>query len=320
MPTVARTSAKGTRDTDNYALFGEVSWTFTDDWRLIAGGRVDYTDQENTLYFSRNGAVTTDHKSSFDETVFLPKLGVAYDLDESQVLGFTVQEGFRTGGAGVQNATGEEFNYDPEYTWNYELSYKGSFADGRLRVTSNIFYTDWDDQQVEFQQTPQDFASTITVNAASSKSYGFELEGQYQATDTLSGFVSVGYVKTEFSDFVDSSLGDLSGYPFPESPEWNVVVGGRYEHPSGVYVGADAKYVDDYLARFGAPPQDDLDSYWVANVQAGWNTAQWELSLFAENVLDEKYVVYNDSNINGDIAATLGYPRRVGVSVTYNFF
>ena len=173
---------------------------------------------------------------------------------------------------------------------------------------------------MEFQEIPQDFATTITVNAASSKSYGFELEGQYQITETLSSFVSVGYVKTEFSDFIDSSLGDLSGFPFPESPEWNVVIGGRYEHPSGFYLGADAKYIDDYLARFGAPPQEYLDSYWTANAQAGWNSGQWELSLFAENVFDEDYVVYNDRNDTGDIAATLGYPQRVGVSVTYHFF
>lgn len=312
--------SKGTRDTANYALFSEVTWTFTEDWRLIAGGRADYTDQKNTLFFSRNGEVTTDHNSSFDEFVFLPKLGLAYDLDQNQVIGFTVQEGFRTGGAGVQRSSGGQFTFDPEYTWNYELSYKGSFADGRLRLASNIFYTDWDDQQVEFQEIPQDYSSTITVNAASSKSYGFEFEGQYQLTETLSSFVSAGYVKTEFSEFVDVSLGDLSGLPFPEAPEWNLVIGGRYEHPSGFYFGVDAKYIDNYLARFGAPPQEYLDSYWTANAQAGWNSEHWEIGLFAENVFDEKYFVYNDRNDAGDIAATLGYPQRVGVAMTYNFF
>ncbi len=312
--------SRGSRDANNYALFGELSWAFRENWQLIAGGRVDYTDQRDTLFFSRNGAVSTDNDSSFDETVFLPKLGVAYDVAENQVIGFTVQEGFRTGGAGVQNSTGEQFEFDPEYTWNYELSYKGRFADDRLRLSANVFYTDWDDQQVEFQEIPQDFTSTITVNAANSTSYGFELEGQYQVTETLSAFVAVGYVKSEFQDFVDSSLGDLSGLPFPEAPEWNVVLGGRYEHPSGFYLGADAKYTDDYLARFGAAPQEYLDSYWVANAQAGWNVGHWALSLFAENVFDEEYFVYNDRNEIDDIAASLGYPRRVGVSVTYSFF
>ena len=311
--------SSGTRDTTNYAAFGEVTYRFTETWRLIAGGRADYTDQEETSFFSRNGQVSTDKHSAFDEFVFLPKLGIAHDLDDRQVLGFTVQQGFRTGGAGVQTSTGREFEYDPEFTWNYELSYKGNFDSGRLSVSANVFYSDWEDQQVELQEVPLDFASTITVNAAGSESYGFELETRYQFTPVLSGFASVGYVNTEFTDFVDASLGDLTGFPFPEAPEWNVALGGRYENEAGFYVGADAKYIDEYLARFGSPPQETLDSYWVANAQLGWRSSHWDLSLFAENLLDEEYYVYNDRSAAGDIAATLGFPRRIGISATYQF-
>jgi outer membrane receptor protein involved in Fe transport len=251
--------------------------------------------------------------------VFLPKLGVAHDLNENQVVGFTVQQGFRSGGAGVQVSTGTTYEYDPEYTWNYELSFKGNFAGGRLSVTSNVFYTDWQDQQVELQEDPLDFSSNLVTNAASSNSYGLELETRYQFTAALSGFASIGYVETEFEDFVDVNLGDLSGLPFPEAPEWNLAIGGQYKSASGYYIGADAKYLDNYLARFGAPPQEYLDGYWVANAQLGWQSDHWELSVFAENLFDETYLVYNDRDYVGDIAASLGYERRVGVSATYRF-
>ncbi len=311
--------SRGGRDSENYALFGEVTWRFADNWRAIAGGRGDYTDQEDYRFFSRNGVVSTDQVSSFDESVFLPKLGIAFDIDPDQTMGFIAQQGFRTGGAGVQASSGREFEFDAEYTWNYELSYKGSFDGGRLSIAANIFYTDWEDQQVELQEVPLDFASTITVNAASSEVYGFELESRYQFSEGLSGFASIGYVKSEFSDFSDASVGDLSGFPFPESPEWNLAIGGRYEFGAGFYLGADAKYLDDYLARIGSPPQDYLDSYWIANAQAGWRSDKWEVSVFAENLFDEDYFVYNDSNAEGDIAATLGEPQRIGVSATYHF-
>lgn len=308
---------ENTRDTTNYALFGELTWHLTGQWRLIAGGRTDYTDQEDYAFFSRNGVTNTDQKTEFDESVFLPKIGTAYDIDDNQTVGFVVQQGFRNGGAGVQTSTGDDFQYDPEYTWNYELSYKGSFAGGRLSVSSNIFYTDWEDQQVEFREDPLDFTSTLITNAARSEAYGFELDTRYQLTSSISAFTSIGYTKTEFTEFVDASLGDLSGFPFPEAPEWNIALGARYESAAGFYLGMDAKWLDEYLARFGQPPQEYLDGYWVANAQAGWKSGHWNVSVFAENLFDEEYFVYNDANAAGDIAATLGYPQRVGLSLSY---
>jgi len=306
-------------DSTNYALFGEASYSIVEDWRLIAGGRWDYTEQDDSTLFTRNGVVRTDDSPSFDEDVFLPKAGVAYDVDANQVIGFTVQKGFRSGGAGVQVSTGTTYQFDPEYTWNYELSYKGSLDGGRLSITSNVFYTDWKDQQVELQEDPLDFGSTVVDNAASSTSYGAEFETRYQFTPNLSGFASIGYVDTEFEDFKDASIGDLSGYPFPEAPEWNLALGGQYAFARGFYVGMDAKYLDDFQARFGTPPQEKLDSYWIANAQAGWKSEHWEISVFAENLFDETYFVYNDRDLIDDIAATLGYERRVGVSATYLF-
>ncbi len=48
--------------------------------------------------------------------------------------------------------------------------YKGAFADGRLRLGANVFYTDWQGQQVEGQADPDDFTSTFVTNAGSSHS------------------------------------------------------------------------------------------------------------------------------------------------------
>lgn len=312
---ISRSSSEST----NLAVFGEVAYGFRPSWKLIAGGRADYTDQEGSNFFSRNGTATTDESFSSDEFVFLPKLGLVRKIGQAQTIGFTVQEGFRAGGAGVQTSSGERYTYDPESAWNYELSYKGSLLGDRLGLNINIFYMDWRDQQVEVLEDPLDFTSSIVSNAASSSSKGFEVEAAYEVSRELTTFASIGRVDTRFDDFVDQNLGDLGGFPFPEAPKWNVALGGFYQTVRGYFVGADAKYLSRYLARFGSDPQEYLDGYTVVNAQAGYRAQGWKLTLYAENLFDKEYFVYNDRDTTGDIAATLGPRQVVGMSLTAEF-
>ncbi|MBL28768.1 MAG: TonB-dependent receptor [Rhodospirillaceae bacterium] len=303
----------------NAALFGEASYEFVPGWQIVAGGRVDHFDQESSNFFSRNGVATTDESTASNELVLLPKIGVITRLAPSQTVGFTVQKGFRNGGSAVQISTGRAFTFDPEYIWNYELSYKGSFLADRLQINANVFYATWKDQQVEVQEDPTDLTSDIVRNAASSTLKGFEFESRYDVTRDFSTFVSLGYVDTEFDEFVDATLGDLSGLPFPEAARWNLAFGGFYQSRSGLFVGADAKYVSRYLARFGNDPQEFLDGYWVGNLQFGYRQDDFDFTVFAENVFDNEYLVYNDRNTVGDIAASLGARRKVGVSINKHF-
>ena len=162
---------------------------------------------------------------------------------------------------------------------------------------------------------PLDPLSTRIVNAASSRSYGFEFEPNFDVTDQFSAFVSLGYVNTRFEEFNDASLGDLAGLPFPESPEWSVGIGGRYAFDNGVYVGGDVKHTSGYLARLGMLPHDFLEPRTILNLQAGYKRDSWEINVFAENVLDERYFVYNDN----DFAATLGERRTFGINAKARF-
>lgn len=187
--------------------------------------------------------------------------------------------------------------------------------DDRLTVNSNVFLTKYSDQQVLMQLDPTDLLSRRIINAASSEAWGFEFEPAFKVTDNLETFASLGYVHTEFKNFNDLTYGNLSGLPFPEAPEWSLGLGARYTFDNGVYVGADAKYTSSYLARLGSLPHDYLDSRWIVNLQAGYKTERWEVNAFAQNLLDEKYFVYNDNNI----AATLGERRNVGLNLKVKF-
>lgn len=310
-----------TDETHNLALFGELTYEFTPGWKATVGGRIDYTEQEITKHLVRTRPLTgptttlTDYEAEFDETNFVPKVGITRELTATQTLGLTYSQGFRTGGASYDVLQAETYSYDPEEAATYELFYKGRLLQERLTLNANLFYTEFNDQQVQVQLVPGNRDSRRIVNAASSESWGFEIEPTWQVTNRFSTFLSIGFVETEFKDFYNDAHGDLSGLPFPEAPKRTIGLGGNYQFYNGIYVGADAKYTSEYLARLGNLPHDYMDSRWIANMQAGYKNEKWEVNVFVENLFDEEYFVYNDN----DIAATLGERREVGVNVRVYF-
>lgn len=321
-PTISRNQVQhNTQKSFNAAIFGEATYEFVPTWKVTVGGRLDYTDQEITQHLVRTqplgGAtnVLTDYGASFDELNFVPKIGLSKDLTETQTVGIVYSEGFRTGGASYDALNKVPYSYSPEKASTIELFYKGIFFDDRLTINSNVFYTKYEDQQVQMQLDPTDPLTRRILNAASSESWGFEIEPTFALTENFEVFASLGYAHTEFKDFKDVTYGNLSGLPFPEAPEWSLALGGRYTFDNGVYVGADAKYTSRYLARLGSLPHDYIDERWILNLQAGYKTDDWEIKAFVQNALDEKYFVYNDN----DIAATLGEGRTAGVNLTVRF-
>ena len=80
------------------------------DWSVAYGSAIgtDAISDEMAAFFARNGGVVTDDRTSHSNTVFLPKLALIRTLAPMHTLGFTVQKGYRTGGAGIQRSSNTE--------------------------------------------------------------------------------------------------------------------------------------------------------------------------------------------------------------------
>ncbi|MEM9168037.1 MAG: TonB-dependent receptor [Pseudomonadota bacterium] len=314
-------------DTTNVAIFGEATWPILPTVDIIAGGRVQYEEQDVELFaasgaFNPALAAVPIGGGTDDSVEFLPKGSIVWEFLPDRTIGFTAARGFRAGGVFVNPVTEAATSFDAETTWTYEVSFRSELFDGQATVNANAFYTDWQNQQVELQLVPGDFQSVITANAGQSSLYGFELEMRGDITAELSAFASIGYVETEFDEFVTTEF-DLTGSDFPEAPNWTIAGGFNYVLPSGFFVGGDAKYVDAYLSRdIQNFPPDPVGDYIVANFRGGWRGDGLMVMLFADNAFNEDYFVYQDTFdfdadgvIDFDCCATLG-PRRVyGISV-----
>lgn len=304
--------SRNSAELKNIALFGEVAWEFNPGWTVIAGGRVDRFDQEQSASLAINGVPSTSTTSSFEDTVFIPKIGLQYEITPDQTVSLVYQWGYRPGGSGIKAADGSVFTYDAERAKTIELSYRGRFLD-RTSVAANLFYQDWRNQQVEVGSYPDNVVS----NAGRSHSYGAEIELSHEVNDRLDLYGSVGLLQTKFRDFSYGAL-NFEGLSFPNAPKSMVVLGYRWGEDTGWFSNGNVKYVGSSNSRLenGVATPPKLDSYATVDVSVGYGWDDFKLTAYATNLFDEEYFTYE----NGPgVMATLGARREIGLQLDYTF-
>lgn len=239
-----------------------------------------------------------DRDSDFDKnfSVFLPKLGLSYKVSpETRIYG-TVQRGYRAGGAGASLVAAEEFEYDPEKTWNLDLGVRHQSADGRLRLGSNLFYVDWQDQQL--QMPPENIATAVdfvTENAGRSKSYGLELEADYQATERLRLFGALGILSTEITEATEDRVKNLIGNNFTMAPRTTASVGWSYAFDHGLDISMATNWRDTFFSDIENRSVDEVGSRFLVDMGVGYQFPDRDLRLDLKvtNVFDQKYLNYS---------------------------
>ncbi|QIG81687.1 TonB-dependent receptor [Sphingosinithalassobacter tenebrarum] len=330
------------------AVFGDVRVALTDRLSLIAGFRYDHerlrievnqtATNAGTLpdpaafgplapavaglnqgvlgLVAQAANSTPETERSFD--AFLPKGGLRYEWTDDLSTAFVVQRGYRSGGTSSNTARSLEVPYDPEYTWNYELSMRSQWLDGRLTLNANAFYVDWTDQQINvfFGLNSYDFN---TVNAGKSHVYGFEVETNHYVSRNFDWYASVGHVVSEFDEFSvsqGSTQDDLTGSEFPYAPRWTVAggVNGRF---GPIVANVNASYRSGLYSSAGVDQaQVRLDSRTLVNAKISYDGGAWTAYVFADNLFDEEYIQYVNTVFNQGI---LGEPQVFGAGLTVGF-
>ncbi len=340
-------------DIETTAAFGDASWEVAPGLKLLAGFRYDRERQKvansnmvilntpipNPADYASNptlaliiGAVndlltaqidnanSSGPESTTTYEAFLPKGGVSFEFAPDKTVSAIVQRGYRSGGSGVNPGRASTHVYDPEYTWNYELSLRTQWLDRRLTFNTNAFYVDWTDQQVIVQLSDSVY-DYETRNAGSSRVWGFEVESDFDVTQRLNVYGSVGYANSKFLDFQTTGgvVLDLSGFEFANAPRWTWAAGFDWRHPSGFsanvnvnYRGAQFQDVRDQNAGRNVPSRT------LANAKIGYSNDNFGAYLVATNIFDDKYYDYQYENA-GRLQALFGEPRMIGLTFEGRF-
>ena len=319
--------------TDYWAVFGQVDYDLNDKLTLSVGGRYSEEDkQDDTEGFS--GALVTILSVDGKFTDFSPRFALTYEANDALTYYGTISKGFKSGGVQIAPVKEKE-TFDPETLWNYEVGLKAVLLDQRLHLSAAVFYMDWEDLQVSFQENLTDEDGNFILfggvdNADSATSKGVELSVAALLSENLLLNVNVGYLDAKFDNFValiDGENRTLDGETIPNSPEWTISAdaeyGFQYSDNWDGYVRLEWTYRDEINPNtrsliFSGYPWD-VPSYNFANLRIGAENENFRLVAYVENLFDKTYYTnaYQKA-FAGGMFIEPGH-QTYGLRVTYGF-
>lgn len=333
------------------ALFGELTYHFSDDLRATFGARrFDNTFVNNTeLVLPIWPFLGADPSFETSESDTLFKANIAYDINSDTMLFATVAEGYRRGGANAVPLTGslaerpEWQQFDSDTAVNMELGIKGYLADHKHSYSLSAFRLDWDNPQLN---TASYWGFFTVANGESARTQGIELELQGYLSDSIHYVLGYAYVDGQLTDdfYVPSGVGADSptrlqasdGAKLPASPEhtFSLALDYTYSLKNDMYWVSQLNvyYQSDSLNYLGdsASLQADIGGFSLWNVTSRLSTDDWDVVLYMKNIfnqdgvtglLPEAYMGTDPAeNFLGNSSKDfISLPRTYGVSVTYRF-
>lgn len=332
----------GTVKTDAYGAYLQADVDVTSKLKITAGARYNYEKRAGSGFFEFDAIgvnIATDKQKGWRSVT--PKLLVEYRPVEGTMLYATITKGFKSG---VINVGSENAVINPENVWNYEAGFKQKLLDNHVLLSGAAFYYDYKNLQVGFVNAQ---SIVETINAASARNYGAELELNGKLTPQLNVSAYAAYLNARFTNFCngyygaavprpgitykpcpsDPALADLSGKRLPNAPSFSFSTGLDYTVPFGqskVVLAGDVSYQSKvYFTEFNNYDAEQK-GYALLNGSVTYHSPadRWTLAVWVKNAAN-KYVIAN----NIVAAATFAYvrvgsllpPRTFGVTAGLNY-
>ena len=311
--------------------------------KFTAGARYNYEHRKGVGFFRFDAIginIPTDESKGWSSIT--PKALIEYRPTETTMLYASVTKGFKSG---VINVGSADPAVNPETVWSYEGGFKQKLADNRILLSGAIFYYDYSNLQVSFVN-----ANSIvqTINAATARNFGGELELEGKVTPTFSINANASYLNAKFKKFcnayygaafparpgisysacpTDPGLVDLGGKRLPNAPKYTFGGGFSWDIPFGeskLTINGDAKWQSMVFFSEFNNRDAQQKSYLMANAGATFHAPsdRWTAGVWVKN-LTNKFVIAN----NIIAAATYAFPRvgsimpprTYGATVGFNF-
>ena len=276
---------------------------------------------------------------SSDYTKILPKFALKYAFDSNKYVYVSAANGYKSGGYNVnmfadlsQSALRQKYDgtfdtskalsvkeaasYKPEYSWNYEIGFKGELIKDFLYGELTGYYIDVRDIQLtQFVESGQ---GRIINNAARAESYGGEISLTAHLFNDFSLTANYGYTHATFKR---DTLG-YSGKYVPFAPQNTLSLSAVYNK------NFNRKCIDNFniQAQYNAAGRiywteaNDVyqDFYGVLNAKAGITKGFLGLSFWMKNILNQEYAAFYFESMGRSLAQK-GKPMLWGIDLNLRF-
>ncbi len=330
------------QDTEEIAVFGELTLRLTENLRLTAGARwsdttIDF-DSDRGGFVNSGPVVLPRTKQSSSEVV--PKVLVELDVSEDMMVYGSASKGFRVGGVnlsvpellcadeiaslGITSADVRDFNSDS--LWNFELGMKSSWFDDRVNLNVAAFNINWSDI---LQTNRLACGFQYVANSGEADNKGVEVELQAVPMEGLNLSLGFGYTDAKLTSG-NPLAGTAAGDRVTQVPEVTFNAAAEYSFPlfstwEG-YVRGDFSHYGDSLSgnNSGTLPPRVRDSFELLNIRIGaFQAGSWDIALFVKNATNEHANLSDNRSIAaekpGRPRIMTNRPRSFGLEVRKDF-
>jgi len=343
------------RTDKQYALFGELSYDFSEQLSLTVGAR--WYDVEVDLKGSATGAFNTASRGQANisepsdgrnlDLLFstsgdagidtastdgvIGKVSLAWTPAEDILLYATWSEGFRPGllnrpgGSADSNNPGYTVPYaiDTDEVTNYEFGWKADMLDQTVRFNGTVFFVDIERLQASVFN-PDITNLFFAENAANAEVKGMEgdLTWMPSSVSGLSLNGSFSLLDTEIIEVLVPTDTVKKGDSLAFAPELQFTFQTRYEWglQSGAlaHVMAHMSYSDDAYTDIITTKRYALNSWTMYGLTAGVSEETWTAEVYVDNLTDENAQVSGNANYNKQ-RNSVARPRTMGMRFSVNF-
>ncbi|NTS78052.1 TonB-dependent receptor [Catenovulum sp. SM1970] len=292
------------------AIYGEASYALDEQWKIIAGGRIQKEEQKRN-FEAQFGPMYINEDLDNDNTVNLPKLVVQYAITPDTTLALSARRGYNAGGGDLTWPENIYYYYDEETVNTYELSARSSFDD--INLSANAFYNNFAGYQASDK-------NRAIKNIDKAVTYGLELEANTMLGNNWQARTALGLLESEIKE-VDENFGDIKGNELNAAPNLTASIGVTYWFNGDLQFAVDTTYVGEFYADIQNLESQQAGDYSTTRFSADYVFNNWRIAAFVNNVFDDDTMTVKQepSQRNPEGYFAILDPRNMGVSVTYNF-
>jgi iron complex outermembrane receptor protein len=250
--------------------------------------------------------------------------GMAYDLTSTLTTRTPVASG-PLKGVPTADAVAAHQPVPPETVDSYELGFKASFFDHRLVWNLTVF----DEEFRGFQAQSRDQLTGQNILNSIGKVYsrGVETEASAILTPELAVSLAGAYDEAVMVKFPNANcfgaqtaaqgcvggMQDLSGKPLFNAPRWSVAGNAQYDVPTTIagfrpFVSGSFHWQSRVIYNLLQDPDSVQAAYGIVNLAAGLQDDRWKLTLFVNNLLDQRYALTRGRDAQFNISQTATPP------------
>ena len=298
------------QDNFGWAVFGSLSWNFSDTWDATFSARYDEDTRKQTtetpssfIPQSLAADLVTGQQREKTWDAMQPKVTLRWLPTSNLTFYADLSRGFRSGGfnqSGVALAgvAGVKDTFDQQIADTLEVGVKTQLNNNRIELNADVFSTDLTGAYYFIFLVQSSTQNLGSIDKSTYKGVEFELNALL--TDNWN--LNFAYASTDSNITADAELPHIVGSKIPLVPDYTINLGTSWTKPlqgkNGLKfkIRGDWRRVGDTYWGPGYVPISPLPwdqiprrAYNLLDLRVGLEGNDWDVTLWSKNALDKKY-------------------------------